>query len=88
MPIVTGRYQNIPVDDRKCTLCEQNDIGDEFHYLLECPFFQEDRVRYIKRFYYTHPNMDKMNKLFNETSNKDMFKLSKFIYIIIQHFKK
>ena len=88
MPIVTGRYQNIPIDDRKCTLCEQNDIGDEFHYLLECPFFQEDRVRYIKRFYYTHPNMDKMNKLFNETSNKDMFKLSKFIYIIIQHFKK
>ena len=48
MPIVSGRYSGISVDDRKCELCDLNDhynkIGDEFHYLFNCPFFREHRV--------------------------------------------
>ena len=87
MPIVSGRYANIAVDHRKCDLCDLNEIGDEFHYLFNCPFFREDRVRYIKRFFYISPNMYKMTQLFNYVSNKEMFNLAKFIYIIITHFR-
>ena len=47
LPIETGRWNNVDVADRKCTLCEKNTIDDEFHYLLECPFFKRDRQRYI-----------------------------------------
>ena len=89
MPIVNGRYANIAVDDRKCTLCnlKPKEIGDEFHYLFKCPFFKEERVRYIKRYFYNHPNMYKMTQLFNDVSYKEMLKLGKFIYIIICHFR-
>ena len=33
-PIETGRWQKIDRQERKCTLCTKNDIGDEFHYLF------------------------------------------------------
>ena len=43
MPIETGRWLNIELSNRKCELCDKDTIGDEFHYLLECTFFQRDR---------------------------------------------
>ena len=87
MPIITGRYQNIPFDDRKCTLCDLNEIGDEFHYLLVCPFFKDSRVKYIKRYYYGHPNANKMTKQFNEINDRKMLRLAKSLHIILQYLK-
>ena len=91
MPIVRGRHNGIPVDDRICELCDLRDhynkVGDEFHYLFNCPFFQADRVKYIKRYYYTSPNIYKMTQLFNYVSRREMLDLGKFIYIIINHFR-
>ena len=89
MPIVEGRYANVDVDNRTCNLCNLNpkEIGDEFHYLFNCPFFREDRVRYIKRFFYTNPNMFKMTQLFNYVNYKEMLNLGKFVYVILNHFR-
>ena len=87
MPIVTGRYSGIPLDDRKCTLCDLNEVGDEFHYLFKCEKFNEQRIRYIHSYYYTNPNMFKFEKLFNEASGRDLLNLSKFTYNIILHFR-
>ena len=89
MPIVSGRYSNIAVDARKCTLCnlKPREIGDEFHYLFKCPFFKEERVRYIKRYFYNHPNMYKMTQLFNDVNHRDLLNIGKFIYTIICHFR-
>ena len=91
MPIVSGRYSGISVDERKCELCDLDDHyntnGDEFHYLFNCPFFREDRVRHIKRYYYTSPNTYKMTQLFNYVSKREMLELGKFIYIIINYFR-
>ena len=36
LPIETGRWRNIPSDERYCTLCEDQLIGNEFHYLFVC----------------------------------------------------
>lgn len=35
LPIETGRLSNVPIHERICTLCSENKIGDEFHYLFE-----------------------------------------------------
>ena len=87
LPIVIGRYTEVAIDDRKCTLCSLNEIGDEFHYLFKCTFFNDDRAKYVKSHYYMHPNMNKMTQLFNATSRKEILNLGKFTYNIIQHFK-
>lgn len=33
IPIETGRWHNIPAEDRKCRICKEN-VGYEFHYLF------------------------------------------------------
>ena len=86
LPNVTGRYNNINVEDRICTLCNQNDIGDEFHYLLKCAHFIDHRKRYINEYYYTNPNIIKFNKLFNAKNKHTLLNLSKFVTLIMTHF--
>ena len=46
LPVETGRRDNIPLEERKCNLCEKNDIGDEFHYLFVCSHFNSDRKQF------------------------------------------
>ena len=86
LPIVTGRYAGLPVDERICTLCDIPDVGDEFHYLYKCTYFNELRIRCLKRRYYIRPNMEKTEQLFN-VKNKELLNLAKFIYQIVLKFK-
>ena len=87
IPVIMGRYTNKPIDDRSCTLCDSNVLGDEFHYLFQCSKFHDERIIYINRYYFNFPNVPKMISLFNESSNKELLKLAKFIYIIMEEFK-
>ena len=35
--IETGRYEQTPLKDRFCPVCNSGIIEDEFHFLLHCP---------------------------------------------------
>ena len=56
LPVETGRFHNIDYHDRKCPKCNI-DIGDEFHYLMKCPFFNKERKLYLTEYQRKHPNM-------------------------------
>ena len=56
LPIETGRWNKIPLEDRICTLCNENYIADEFHYLLKCQFFNHPWTQFLHPYYYTRPN--------------------------------
>ena len=47
----------------------KNDIEDEFHFVLICPFYQQLRTQYISRYYYSHPSMLKFVQLLNSSGN-------------------
>ena len=36
LPVVIERYSGAPREERICTLCHLNEIGDEYHFLLGC----------------------------------------------------
>ena len=36
LPVETGRYIKIEYSDRKCKHCDQNEVGDEKHYITSC----------------------------------------------------
>ena len=36
LPVEALRYGEISREDRKCTICSMNKVGDEWHYLTEC----------------------------------------------------
>ena len=47
--IETGRYDNIPRDERLCNLCNCNRIEDETHFLLDCPSFSSIRNMFLSK---------------------------------------
>jgi hypothetical protein len=64
-----------------------NEVGDEFHYMLVCPFFCHQRERYIPTYYFSRPNVLKFKELLS-TENFDLFKNIVFLArSIIEHFK-
>ena len=38
LPVKTGRWDNIPLNEQKCTICTTDDIGNEYHYLFSGDF--------------------------------------------------
>ena len=83
LPIVRGRYNNIPRNQRFCDFCDENLLGDEFHILLECTNEQIKylRSKHLPKYYQRNSNMYKFIQLFEQSStNKRLLvKLCKFL---------
>ena len=60
------RPHSIPVNDRKCVVCQV--LDDECHFVLECRMYTELRRTYIPKHYWHRPSMFKFVELIN-TSN-------------------
>ena len=88
LPVNKARYLDIPRSERLCVLCDSNDIGDEFHYLFVCnyPPIDNERTKFIKRYYYVNPNVYKMQKLF-ESKGVTLIKLAKFLKNLLEYLK-
>lgn len=76
----TGRYNNTLRSQRICTLCACNDIEDEFHFILKCPFYENLRSMYIKKYYYVKPSVFKVVCLMSSENVKELSNLGKFLY--------
>ena len=69
--VETGRHRQIPRQDRKYILCNIDDVEDEYHVILICPFYNNIRITHI-------PSLFKCVQLLNETSKPVLVKLSSF----------
>ena len=49
--VETGRFRNIPLQDRKYTICDLNEVENEKHFLCICPVYND-----IKSTLYTKAN--------------------------------
>ena len=58
-----GRYADVDRDDHICHFCNNNQIENEYHFLLICPLYREVRKLYMKRYYYQWPTLNKFDKL-------------------------
>ena len=87
IPVVAGRYNSIPLDERLCTICNDNSIGDQFHYIFQCSYFNDFRKKLIKKYYRIRPNVIKMSQLFQSTNRTELLNLAKFIKTICMQFR-
>ena len=87
LPIEVGRWNDTDLQERKCNLCQTSSIGDEMHYILECPFFQAQRKALVDQYYYKRPNILKYKELLNTEKRAKLIKLAKFMKIIMESFK-
>jgi hypothetical protein len=65
--IETGRYTNIPRNERICKICTNQEIEDEIHFLTRCPKFSGERhdlFNSISAKVKNFTNLSDKNKLF------------------------
>ena len=67
-------------------LCNTNEIGDEFQYILKCPYFALTRRKFLK-VDNKRINCLQMKELFTNLSISKLKSLSSFISEVISHFK-
>ena len=79
LSIEVGRHRNIPRGERKCTLCNKNDLEDEYHFTLICPCNTDLRQQYIQRYFYVNPSVLKYITLMNSTKAKVLRNLAIYI---------
>ena len=79
LPIERGRFSNIERERRFCQLCNENMIGDEFHFILECPALQHLREHFLPKYCQTCPNTLKLYNLFTTRNMNILNRLCKYI---------
>ena len=88
LPIEKGRFNNTVRENRTCNVCCQNQIGDEFHYLLICKHEQlvKLRTKLIPRFYWQYPNLFKFSQLIASvsTNKTNAYNINKFANELFQ----
>ena len=86
-PIETGRWHKSTLQLNSCKLCPQAPIGDEQHYLLQCPFFADQRSKLLPYHLLQLPIEDGFKILLNTTDEYLLINLSKLTKILINYFK-
>ena len=88
MPVASSRFTSeIETDDHYiCPLCNYNCVGDEFHYLFKCPFFEDDRKKYLDPVP-NHPDLFHVSSLFNSGDRTILRKLADFVDLIMKIFE-
>lgn len=87
LPVETGRWTGVSYRERLCIYCG-HDVGDEYHMLLICPKFKDERIQYIKSYYYRYPNTLKFQELMNSRNKCQLVQLCQFIQRIMEIAKK
>jgi hypothetical protein len=81
LPVQKGRIDKVPHNERFCTKCSSQDIGDEFHYVMICPFFKEKRKELIPKKFWEKANVMKFQYLLCSTNRRTLIKLTLFAQI-------
>jgi hypothetical protein len=78
--IESGRYNNIPRENRLCKLCNMNVVENEYHFLLACPLYKQLRMLYLPHYYCSWPTKQKFTSLMSSSSRSLLQKLAKYIF--------
>ncbi|CAC5364541.1 unnamed protein product [Mytilus coruscus] len=86
LPIGTGRFLKIDRTERHCNLCNANEIGDEFHYLFKCTFFNNVRANFLPSNICNNPNVLKCKELMNTSNLFTLTGIAKVCISVIKTF--
>ena len=86
LPIETGRFYNIDRSERLCDLCDKEELGDEFHYIFNCTFFNTERRKFIPQHIYNNRNIQSLSDLMNSHDKYTLVGLAKFCKIVMSIF--
>lgn len=79
LAVERGRHRYIPRNERKCNMCDSNRLGDEYHFILECEFFRDMRIKYVPKYYWCRPNALKYKELMSTSRKSVRLNICKFV---------
>ena len=60
--IETGRYKSVPIDNRKCKLCNLNLVEDEKHILFTCTLYNDIRLDWKNKLTWYMPDFETLSE--------------------------
>ncbi len=63
LEIETGRWQNKPVEERICKICESGEAENEFHFIFSCTLYNNIRATFLQNIGNIIPNIMELNKV-------------------------
>ena len=78
LPVTNNRFQSNNTEDTTCPLCQNGEIGDEFHYLFKCTYFNESRNKFLPDHIYGISDI-----IYNNNNNIYQFIIIQLFVIII-----
>ena len=79
LPIETGRFNNVPRENRLCNFCNDNKMCDEFHLLLECPVLIHIRRKFLPSYSLSNPNVLKFQNVMSSNTEPILKKIAQYI---------
>jgi hypothetical protein len=77
-----GRWHRIERHNRHCNVCQYQELGDEFHYILQCRSLVDIRKQFLNPYFIHKINILKFGKLFQSKQKRKLKNLCKFIRFI------
>jgi hypothetical protein len=71
--------------NRLCNISADTEIGDEFHYILQCKSLANERKLYPSQYFSRGINTLKFGQLFQNKNKPKLTKLCKFIRVLQYH---
>ena len=80
--IETGRYENIGRENRICTMCSQNVVESEFHFLLCCTAYSALRTKYNIKCNW--PSHSLFKSVMSNRNERYINNLAKYVYFAMK----
>ena len=88
LKVETGRYEKIPLKDRICTHCSDNEIENEMHVLLHCRLYNDLRYELFQHINALDENFSQLPPLTQfctiMTTGSCQFILAKYLYKLMK----
>ena len=80
LALEVGRFKNIPEEQRLCELCDLQEVDNESHFHLYCPFCDELRVPFVNELFAQNPEIFWSNDVRMECLfTFNVYKLASFV---------
>ena len=86
LPIEVGRYSGRPRFTRNCDKCDMEELGDEFHFILQCPTLSDLRRTYLPIYCQNRPNIHKFESIMSSNEIPINIKLARYIRLAFKRF--
>ena len=80
LPVNNRKQLDVSRSERICRICDEGVIGDEIHFLFECPKLEDLRIKYMALGDIMRPNVYNFVHILQDDDPDTIYSLAKFAF--------